>query len=190
MTAPFTQGSHPAGRRNVGAAISRPPKPHIDAATEVRTRRGGACPRPLAVSLVGLAFGRTPFLVPPRKGGSNQRPTMGARIGRLRCPADILGDKPPSSPADRCTRLCPASSATGSAGQRGRSASILQQLSIEFVGIFPKKPIRNRCKNDTGQGKAKTTSRSLGANWERRLAAKRSFTVQLQKPPGQKAGRF
>ena len=40
------------------------------------------------------------------------------RFVRLRCPADVLGDKPPSSPADRCTRCAFASSAAGSAKAR------------------------------------------------------------------------
>ena len=35
--------------------------------------------------------------------------------------------------------------------------------------------IDNHRKNDTGQGQAVTTSRSLGAKRRRRLAAKRSF---------------
>ena len=48
---------------------------------------------------------------------------------RLRCPADVLGDKPPSSPADRCTRCAFALSATGSAKARGQTLT-----SFESVG--------------------------------------------------------
>jgi len=46
---------------------------------------------------------------------------------RLRCPAEASPDIASSLPADRGTRLCPASSATGGAGQRG--------LRLHFVSL-------------------------------------------------------
>ena len=54
--------------------------------------------------------------------------------------------KTPSSLADRGTRLCPASSATGSAGQRGPLGIVTAQLfdKLEFGGESPL-TMRARC---------------------------------------------
>jgi len=81
---------------------------------------------------------------------------------RLRCPAAASPDGAGLRLADRCTRLCPASSATGSAGQRGRSVSFLRQFSIEFVGATIGRPC----------GRAMRAPTSTNDSW----CGKRSFT--------------
>jgi len=56
----------------------------------------------------------------------------------LRCPAEASPDIAGSLPADRGTRLCPASSATGGAGQRGlRLAALAQDDSLFYRVIIP-----------------------------------------------------
>ena len=75
-----------------------------------------------------------------------------------------------------------------------RNDRLAQHLPMVLVGAHtvrpraindrPYKRYRTYRKNDTGQGKAKTICRSLGAKWERRLAAKQSLFFPFIPTPG------
>ena len=89
-----------------------------------KIRKGGSRPSPTAPSpnvSVGIPKGKTAEM--PKHEKSNPFSSLavwGVRASRLRCPV-CASPTSGSLPTDRCTRLCSACSAAGSAEQRGHT---------------------------------------------------------------------